>query len=347
VTGVRAALTGCPAWQTLIDDGLLVGKRFLHPCPHQEPALTLNPALTTPDQPPRATCTCGCATRPRRYPTDTTDTEWQLLQPLLYPLACDLPGGGRPEKHHRRAIIDAIFYLVDNGIKWRALPADFPPWQTVYGFYARSTTTTTTSATSTSARALTDRLREHTRTTAGRNPTPTAGSVDSQSVHETAEATVSRATSGYDGHKRVNGRKRHITVDTLGLLLAVNVTPANTQDRDGARPVIARAAQHGVRHIWADHAYHGDLVNNARNLLGVTIEIVRRLPDSKDFQVLPRRWVVERTFAWISRRRRCARDYERLPQHHETTVYWAAILHMTRRHTRTLDNNNTDQKQAL
>ena len=288
--------------------------------------MTLNPAQPVAGERPRAVCACGCATRARRYPSDTTDAEWAILEPLLGLPACQRPGGGRPEKHHRRAVIDAIFYLVDNGIKWRALPADFPPWRTIYGFLARWSDDLTTLT-------LVDRLREQIRCAAGRAATPTAGCVDSQSVHESAEATVSRATSGYDPHKRVNGRKRHIVVDTLGLLIAVHVTPANTQDRDGARPVIHQAALHGIEHVWADNGYHGELITWAADL-GLTIEIVPR-PTGKGFQVLPRRWVVERTFAWLTRRRRCARDYERLPEHHETIVSWAAILQMTRRHART------------
>ena len=304
--------------------------------------MLLNPALAVPRQRPApSACDCGCVQRRPTYPSDTTDAQWAILEPLLTPAAWTRATGGRPERHHRRAIVDAIFYLVDNGVKWRALPADFPPWRTVYGFLARWSDDLT-------AITLTDRLREQIRTHAGRRATPTAGSVDSQSVHECAEATVSRASSGYDPYKRVNGRKRHITVDTLGLLIAVHVTPANTQDRDGARPVIHEAALHGVRHVWADNAYHGDLITWADTDLDVTIEIVPR-PTGKGFQVQPRRWVVERTFAWISRRRRCARDYERLPEHHETIVNWAAILHMTRRHARNTQHKPAQpvQKQAL
>ena len=303
--------------------------------------MTLNTAPPrTAARPVRSSCACGCAQRPRRYSSDTSDLQWAILEPLLPPPACEQPHGGRPERHHRRAIIDAIFYLVDNGVKWRSLPADFPPWRTVWGFLARWCDNLT-------AVMLADRLREQIRITAGRTPTPSAGCVDAQSVPESADAVVSRATSGYDGHKRVNGRKRHITVDTLGLLIAVHVTAANIQDRDGARPVVHQAALHGVRHIWADHAYYGDLITFAA-ALGLTIEVVSRPRDTQGFHVLPRRWVVERTFAWISRRRRCARDYERLPEHHETIVYWAAILQMSRRQARHQHTTTTTvQKQAL
>lgn len=259
--------------------------------------------------PPDVSCECGCSSRPRRYPSDTSDAQWAVLEPLLPTPACRRRSGGRPERHHRRAIIDAIFYLVDNGVKWRALPADFPPWRTVYGFLARWSDDLTTIE-------LADQLRAGLRVAHGRNPHPTAGCIDAQSVHETAEATVPRAGSGYDPHKRVYGRKRHISVDTLGLLVCVVVTAANIQDRDAARALVDDATLRGIAHLWADFGYHGDLIAWALTL-GITITIVNREPGRKGFQVLPRRWVVERTFDWITRRRRCARDYERTTDHHE------------------------------
>jgi transposase len=218
--------------------------------------------------------------------------------------------------------------LVDNGIKWRAMPADFPPWRTVYGLLTRWSDNLSTIA-------LTDRLRAELRTALGRNPQPTAGCIDSQSVHESAEATVANRTSGFDPHKRVNGRKRHITVDTLGLLLCVVATPADLQDQLAGRALLYDATRHGIAHIWADRGYHIDaFIDGAKHVLGITVEIVRRDPTITGLQILPRRWVVERTFAWISRRRRCARDHERRTDHHETMVHWAAILTMTRRRAR-------------
>ncbi|MEE6260800.1 IS5 family transposase, partial [Plantactinospora sonchi] len=270
------------------------------------------------------------------------DAQWEILAGLLPEPACRRPSGGRPERHHRRAIIDAIFYLVDNGVKWRALPVDFPPWATVYGFHARWSDNLTVIE-------LTGRLRAALRVAHGRQPDPTAGCIDAQSVSETAEATVPKTTSGFDPHKRVNGRKRHILVDTLGLLIAVHVTAADTHDRDGASPLLHTAAAVGVRHLWADKAYRGDLVTRTRDNLGITIEIATEPSKGKGFQVVPRRWVVERTFAWISRRRRCARDYERLPDHHEAIVYWAAIIQMSRRqaHMTYHKPQHQVQKQAL
>ncbi len=267
-------------------------------------------------------CGCGCHTRTRRYGSDTTDAQWAILAPML-----PAPGlTGRPEKHYRRTILDAIFYLVDNGVRWRDLPADFPPWQTVYGFLARWCDQLT-------ALALVDQLREYLRAAAGRNLAPTAGCLDAQSVKESADAVVPAASSGYDAFKRVNGRKRHIIVDTGGLLISVHATGANVRDATGAYPLLEHAALHGVRHVWTDRSYYGDLITWAAHTLNITVEVVER-PRAQGFQLLHRRWVVERTFAWISRRRRCARDYERLPEHHETVVYLAAALHMSRRAAR-------------
>ncbi|MEV4137525.1 transposase [Dactylosporangium sp. NPDC049742] len=127
--------------------------------------------------------------------------QWQRIEPFLPAPACQTPTGGRPERHHRRAVLDAIFYLVDNGIKWRALPADFPPWRTVYGLFARWSDNLSTIE-------LADKLRADLRVALGRNPQPSAGCIDSQSIHESAEGIVPTATSGYDSYKRVNGRKR-------------------------------------------------------------------------------------------------------------------------------------------
>jgi transposase len=271
-------------------------------------------------------CTCGCATRPRAYPTDLTDAQWAVLEPLLPVPLCQTPLGGRPELHHRRAIVDAIFYLVDNGIKWRALPADFPPWQTVYGFVRRWRADHV-------SHDLTDRLRALIRAAAGRNPEPSAGIIDAQSVAESAEGIVPNATSGFDSHKKVNGRKRHLLTDSLGLLLGVVVTAASVQDRDAAVTLLRRARARGRRlqRIWADSAYEGNWTSWAAHHCATTIDIVKRGHNHTGFQVLPRRWVIERTNAWITRRRRCARDYERLLSQHAAMVQWAAILQMTRR----------------
>lgn len=271
-------------------------------------------------------CACarpGCA-RPRRYPSDTTDGEWALLAPLLPVPACQTRGGGRPERHCRRAVVDAIRYVICNGCVWRAVPADFPPWRTVYGLYQRWNASGATIA-------LHDALRATARQAAGRNTEPTAAVIDSQSVR--AAATVPRASRGWDNAKKVNGRKRHIAVDTTGLLLEVLITPASVQDRDAARPLLfnLHRARRRVRLAWADGGYAGKLQPWAATWLKLTVQIVKRPDNQHTFEVLPRRWVVERTLAWITSYRRCARDYERLPAHHEAAVYWAMITLMTRR----------------
>ena len=274
-------------------------------------------------------CACGCVTRQPRYPTDLTDRQWAVLEPALPVMLCDTELGGRPERHCRRTMIDAMLYVVDNGVKWRALPADFPPWRTVYGMHARWRKDGVLAD-------ITDLLRGRVRQAAGRHPEPSAAVMDSQSVRESAEGVVPAATSGYDGSKMVNGRKRHLLTDTMGLLITATATAANVPDRIGAAVLLRRARRRGRQRLalaWGDRGYEGeDWTAWAQRELGITIEVVYRDPAaSATFTVLPRRWVIERTNAWISRRRRCARDYERLPAHHEAMVYWAAILQMTRR----------------
>ena len=179
-----------------------------------------------------------------------------------------------------------------------------------------------------------DALRGLARQVAGRETEPTAAVIDSQSVR--AAATVPKATRGWDNAKKVNGRKRHIAVNTTGLLLEVLITPASTQDRDAARPLLfnLKRGRRRVRRAWADAGYSGKLAPWAARWLKLTVEIVKRPAGSHTFEVLPRRWVVERTLAWITSYRRCARDYERLPAHHEAAIYWAMITLMTRRLTR-------------
>ena len=248
-----------------------------------------------------------------------TDAEWAVCEPLL-PAPAWLAGrGGRPSRYCMRDIVDGIRYLTHNGPVWRALPADFPPAWTVYWRAAEW--------------QADDRLREQVRLLAGRRPVPTAQVIDSQSVRAAEE--VARSSRGYDAGKKVQGRKRHIAVDTIGLLLTVLVTAASVQDRDAARPLLwnLRKAFPAVSLAWADGGYAGKLVTWAASKLKPKLKlvIVRRPDDLHTFQVLPRRWVVERTLAWITRHRRTVRDYERLPAHHETYIYWAMIIVMTRR----------------
>jgi transposase len=258
----------------------------------------------------------------RAYPSSLSDAEWAVLQPLVQrPTA---PQGGRPPKHPLRAIIDAIRYLVRTGCAWRLLPHEFPPPGTVYWWFAKWAADGT-------LQRLHDVLRERVRVQAGRSATPTAAIVDSQSVR--AADTVPRASRGWDAGKKVNGRKRHVAVDTLGLLLVVWVTAACVQDRDAGRVLLwrLRASYRSIRLVWADAGYAGKLVAWAASVLHLVVEIVRKRPGQSTFEVLPRRWLVERTLAWMSKHRRCVRDYERLPAHHAAMVTWAMVAVMTRR----------------
>jgi transposase len=229
--------------------------------------------------------------RTRTYASSLSDAEWAVLRPLVQRPAA--PQGGRPPKHPLRAIIDAIRYLVRSGCAWRLLPRDFPPQGTVYWWFAKW------AADGTLAR-LHDTLRERVRVRAGRTPTPTVAIVDSQSVR--AADTVARASRGWDAGKKVNGRKRPLAVDTLGLLLVVMVTAACVQDRDAGRALLwrLRARHRGIRLVWADGGYAGKLVAWAAAVLGLVVEIVRKRPGQSTFEVLPRRWVVERTQSYCS-----------------------------------------------
>jgi putative transposase len=259
--------------------------------------------------------------RARGYPGDLADAQWQVIAPHLPP---EMPGRrGRPRTWPLRRIVEAILYLDRAGCPWRYLPADFPPWRTVYGYFAAWRDDGTLAR-------LHDALRAQVRAAAGRSPQPTAAVIDSQSVR--AADTVPRATRGWDNAKKVNGRKRHIAVDTQGLLLAVVITAASVQDRDAARPLLwnLHRASRRVRLVWADAVYSGGRLTSWAATLKMTIQIVARRK-AHTFEVLPRRWVVERTLAWISKHRRTTRDYERLPASHEAMILWAMTALMTRR----------------
>ena len=266
----------------------------------------------------------------RRYPSDLTDAQWQVIAPHLPP---EVPGRrGRPRIWPLRAIVEAILYLDRAGCAWRYLPADYPPWPTVYGYFAAWRDDGTLAR-------LHDALRAQVRAAAGRDAEPTAAVIDSQSVR--AADTVPRSSRGWDNAKKVNGRKRHIAVDAMGLLLAVVITAASVQDRDAARPLLwnLHRTSARVRLVWADAVYAGRLSGWAA-ALKMTLQIVpRRNPHA--FEVLPRRWVVERTFAWISKHRRTVRDYERLPASHEAMILWAMTALMAGRLAQPAHLSNT------
>lgn len=277
--------------------------------------------------------TCSCSSCPAYgespkcpfYPSSSlTDTEWALLEPLLPPPGSTAGRGGRPEKWPRRLILDAIFYLSRGGIAWAQLPHDFPPAKTVYDVYRRW-------AKAGAWQFIHDMLRDRTRVAAGRDPQPTAAVIDSQTVR--GADTVAAGTAGYDAGKKTKGRKRHIATDSSGLLLAVVVTAASIQDRDAAHRLLAavRARFATVSLVWADGGYSGRLVEWAKSVLALTVQIIKRSDTVTGFEVLPRRWVVERTFGWLVKHRRLVRDYETRPDHHEAMVYIAAIHTLTRR----------------
>lgn len=258
------------------------------------------------------------------YPTDLTDEQWMLLEPIVPPVASGGSQGGRPAIHSRREIMNAIFYMNRAGGAWRLMPHDLPPWRTVYDYFE------TWAADGTWERTH-DALREKVRVAEGKSPEPTASIIDAQSVQ--GSDTVSRPTRGYDAGKKVNGRKRHIAVDTLGMLLVVMVTGANIQDRDGGHQVIWRLRNffRSIEVTWADGGYAGKLVIWARNALGIRVDIVKRSDIAKGFVVLPHRWIVERTFAWFMKCRRMVRCYERKPEHEEAMAQIVMIGLMTRR----------------
>jgi putative transposase len=274
---------------------------------------------------------------PRLYPTDLTDAEWQILEPLI-PAA---KPGGRPPKWTRRDILNGIFYLVRSGCHWRLLPHEFPPWKTVYHYFRAWRIDGTWER-------LNATLRERERKRQGRNPQPSGCIMDSQSAKTTSVGGI----RGYDGGKKLGGRKRHLLVDTLGLVLTATVHAADIQDR-AAVPQVLQGVQDRfgrLAHIWLDQGYTGAGKAWIEQELGWSVEIVKHAPRPrgmwvfpgqevdptifqrpKGFRHLPRRWVVERTFSWFGHARRLSKDYERLPETEEAMIYATMSRLMLRR----------------
>lgn len=252
------------------------------------------------------------------YPSDLTDKEWALIEGLI-PAA---KAGGRPRSLDMRLVVNAILYVVVGGIQWRMLPREYPKWKSVYPYFRQWRDEGTW-------QRLHDTLRAEVRRRAGRHKHPTAGCLDSQSVKSTAIA----GERGFDTHKKVNGRKRHVLVDTLGLLLAVVVTAASVSDPQGARLLLPRLRGVGkkLRLIWVDGIYKGTLLDWVADRFRFRLQRVLRPDGQKGFVLLARRWVVERTFAWLSHYRRLSKDYEGCSTTREAFIYIAMTRIMLRR----------------
>jgi putative transposase len=254
----------------------------------------------------------------KKYPTDLTDSQWHHIKDLL-----PAPKkSGRPREADLREVVNAILYLVFTGCQWRFLPREYPHWRTVYGYFQQWQKNGLWYR-------LHETLRADLRRKKGRHKHPTAGALDSQSVKTTAVP----GPRGFDAGKKIMGRKRHLVVDTLGLAVAILVTAASVQDRDGARQLLRGFGVHRkkLRKLWVDGGYRGVLLGWVAARFRYSLEVVLRSDSAKGFVVLPKRWIVERTFAWLNSHRRLSKDYERYTKTSETMIQVAMMRLMLRR----------------
>ncbi|MGW7611875.1 IS5 family transposase [Streptomyces sp. NPDC054766] len=268
-------------------------------------------------------------TERRAYPSDLSDARWELIEPVLSAWRFERRGRaldfGRPPRHDLREIMNAILYVDRTGCQWAYLPHDFPPHQSVYGYFARWQKDGVFAQ-------LNGLLRELVRQQEGKSPEPSACVIDAQSVK--TSTSVPARSQGIDAGKKIVGRKRSIITDTLGLLLAVLVTAAGVQDSTAGKTLLdqAAASHPGLRKVWVDGGYRQHLVEHAATL-GIDMEITQRKPGTRGFTPIPKRWAVERTYGWLMLHRRLARDYETLPARSEAMIHIAMTDLMTRRLT--------------
>lgn len=248
------------------------------------------------------------------YPTNSSDSQWQIISKYL-----DVE---RNRKYDLIEVVNAIFYLVKTGCQWRMLPSDFAPWKLVYYYFSSWKKADI-------FETLHEFLVEKVRIVNGKNTEPTAGIIDAQSVKNTL---VSSEDKGFDAGKKIKGIKRHILVDTLGLVLAVVIQSASVQDRDGAISVIEKMKENWKRvtKIFADGGYTGKLIGIVKKKFKIDLEIIKR-HELHTFKILPKRWIVERTFAWIDTNRRNSKNYERLNNTSVAMVHLSAIRIMINR----------------
>lgn len=257
------------------------------------------------------------------YPTDLTDRQWECIRKYIPPAK----PGGRPRTLDMREVLNAILYISVGGCQWRMLPRSYPKWKSVYDYFGKWRDDGTW-------KRIHNMLRAELRRRVGRDKHATAGCLDSQST-KSVQGRRARGSIGYDSNKRVKGRKRHLLVDTLGLMIAVVVTAAGVSDPAGAKLLLRRVGGKGsakkLRRIWVDGIYRGKLLEWVKAHYKFVLEPVLRSDSMKRFVVLPRRWVVERTFAWLTQCRRLGKDYEVLTQSSEAFIYIAMSRLMLRR----------------